>query len=384
MIIKVLRTIARDQGNWNPESFNKNNPTISIPNLLSKLNCIIEWKFCKWPLKLDSETDRDEKYLGDTPELKPGDAFSLGGQGNLQVIRIISEDTIGLEHSETGGLSLKRIWKEKISSEIDLLFNPPSSLDQITLEDVDVMEIPETYTLNYQIPYYLYDLWRERCLFGRDWLKENRCLKLVNKTDLLVYPITCYLTGYKILFNPSDVEDMGDELTSLLFKEIMGWFYYNYERIGVEPETMPEQEEMKVMLENLGLSSTSTSCVIQSSPAIPIVTQSMNNSSDEELNEDFGEFNPNEIYHYSVTKEEGELILYLVKKSFWDSEGCIESDHLDPRFENMYIPEFGSACEGTYNVPDKFKTVEDVYSHLSSIPVFEFNQEFDDFIQENI
>ena len=108
----------------------------------------------------------------------------------------------------------------------------------------------------------------------------------------------------------------------------------------------------------------------------------INNHDVEELDENFGEFDPGEIYHYSVKNEEGELILYLVKKSFWDSKGYMENEHLDPRFEDMYIPEFESACEGTYIVPDKFKTKEEVYSYLLSVHVFEFSQDFEDFIQK--
>ena len=110
MVIKVLRTVARDQGNWKPENFKKDYPVVEIPALLTKLNCIIEWEFCKWPTIPGSESEYDKNYLGSTPELKPGDAFSIGGQGNLQIIRIVSENVIGLEHTETSGLALDRIW----------------------------------------------------------------------------------------------------------------------------------------------------------------------------------------------------------------------------------------------------------------------------------
>lgn len=380
MIVKVLRTVARDLSKWKADYFKKGYPTVNIPDLLTKLNCIIEWEFCKWPLKEGSVTERDEKYLGDVPEFKPGDVFSLGSNGNLQIIRIIDNDTIGLEHTETTGLALTRIWEEQIKPEIELFFNSNTTPSQIEIEDIDTIFIPADFTASHQIPSYLYKLWRDRCLYGRDWLKENHCLKIVNQSEFTIFPVTYYLTGYRILFNPQDLEGMGDDFVKGLIWETMDWFYNNYTRTGVEPDTIPQSDEMKAMMESLGLSSMPS--VTQSSSAVPIVTQSIDNSSSDELDEDFGEFNPNEIYHYSVISGEGELILFLVKKSFWDSEGCMESEHLDPRFEDMYIPEFESACEGTYTVPDKFKTIKDVYSHLSSIPVFEFNQEFDDFVQE--
>lgn len=385
MIVKVLRTVARDQNNWKVDYFKEGHPTVSIPDLLAKLNCIIEWEFCKWPLKEGSETERDEKYLGDVPEFKPGDAFSLGGNGNLQVIRIIDNDTIGLEHTETTGLALTRIWEEQIKPEIELFFNSNTTPSQIEIEDIDTIFIPADFTASHQIPSYLYKLWRDRCLYGRDWLKENHCLKIVNQSEFTIFPVTYYLTGYRILFNPQDLEGMGDDFVKGLIWETMDWFYNNYTRTGVEPDTIPQSDEMKAMMESIGLSSMPS---VQPSSAVPIVTQSIDNSSSDELDEDFGEFNPNEIYHYAVRKdgedeelgEPGELYLYLVKKSIWDQEGVMESSSLDPRFEDMYIPEFSEAMEGVYEVPDKFKTIKEVYSHLSTIPVFEFNQDFEDFI----
>lgn len=387
MVIKVLRTAARDNGGWKPESFNSSHPRVDYPDLLVKLNAIIEWEFCKWPLKLGSETERDFEYLGKNPELQPGDVFSIGEQGNLQMIRVISKDSIGIEHTETGARSLDRIWNEMIKAEIDLFFESSVSPGDIEIEDIDIISIPETHTLSHQIPYWLYKIWRDKCLFGRDWLGENRCLKIVFSTDLLVYPVTCYMTGYRILFNPSEVEGFGDSLCSEITYGIMDWFYNNFERLGVEKDTMPENS---IGTGEMGSSySQVTNLMVQNTAVTPSVDNS-NSTSDTDLDEDFGKFNPNEVYHYAVRLDgedeefgkPGELYLYLVKKSQWDQEGAMDGESLDPRFEEKYIPEFSEAMEGIYEVPDIFKTKEDVYSHLSSIPVFEFNQDFEDFINK--
>src|SRR5574344_1451844 len=89
---------------------------IEKPYLLTELNMIIEWDFCTFPKTLDpdklekdedgniippKETDpreleslliENKKFLGDDPELKPGDVFLFRGQ----VIAVNSETMLVL------------------------------------------------------------------------------------------------------------------------------------------------------------------------------------------------------------------------------------------------------------------------------------------------
>ena len=71
-----------------------------------------------------------------------------------------------------------------------------------------------------------------------------------------MFPMTYYLTGYRILFNPMDLEGMGDDFVKELIWETMDWFYNNYTRIDVEPDTIPQSDEIKSIIGNLGLTST--------------------------------------------------------------------------------------------------------------------------------
>lgn len=370
MIVKILRTGVRDQGKkWEESSFREGYPTYEEFGLLYKLNSIIEWNFVKYPKKQGEDVE-DKNYLAPDNILQPGDAFSLGESGNLQLIRVISEDKIGLEHTETGGLALDRIVNSIISPEIKMFFNNSIGVSGITFEKFDWEKVPESHGWEYKIPYDLYKIFSDRFFPKRDEFLGG--MKITIETDMSVFPIECYLYKSNMKFNEDDVIEK--EFIDELVKDMLAWFYNNHERLEVieKSENIYQNQNKEDLLRNL-INTVSVSTGNQQSSN----TQSNINNYDVE---DFGEFNPDEIYHYSVKGEEGELILYLVKKSFWDSEGYMDSEHLDPRFEDMYISEFESACEGTYMVPDKFKTKEEVYSYLSSIHVFEFSQDFENFI----
>ena len=72
----------------------------------------------------------------------------------------------------------------------------------------------------------------------------------MNQSEFTIFPVTYYLTGYRILFNPQDLEGMGDDFVKGLIWETMDWFYNNYTRTGVEPDTIPLSDEIKAMIEN--------------------------------------------------------------------------------------------------------------------------------------
>lgn len=367
MIVKILRTGVRDQGKkWEESNFREGYPTYEEYGLLYKLNSIIEWDFVKYPKKQGEDVE-DKNYLAPDNVLQPGDAFSLGESGNLQLIRVISENKIGLEHTETGGLALERVVNSIISPEIKMFFNNSIGVSGITFEKFDWEKVPESHGWEYKIPYDLYKIFSDRFFPKRDEFLGG--MKITIETDMSVFPIECYLYKSNIKFNEDDVIEK--EFIDELVKDMLAWFYNNHERLEVieKSENTDQNQNKEEFLRNL-INTVSTGNQQSSN------TQNINNYNVE----DFGDFNPDEIYHYSVKGEEGELILYLVKKSFWDSEGYMDSEHLDPRFEDMYISEFESAGEGIYLVPDKFKTKEEVYSYLSSIHIFEFSQDFENFI----
>ena len=388
MLIKVLRTGVRDQKvKWEENNF-KGLLVHEEPGILNKINTVIEWDFVTYPKKLDNPEEQDLGYLDFEQELKPGDAFSIGEAGNLQIFRIISDNKLGLEHTETGGLSLNRFIEKMLNPEFETIFNYEFGRNDVTLSLFD--DIPGNYDFERRIPYDKYKIWSERFFPGRPDC-ENKIIKLTIDSGTILYPIDIFIKKNSVFFDKNDLLD-DTEFVNWVIDSSLAWICNNYPRLVVIEKPKPDQDkdQDKNLLMNL-INATPSSSKTQ------IVNQSLNiqqnglvnnNHNNSELDEDFGEFNPNEIYHYAVRKdredeelgEPGELYLYLVKKSIWGQEGAMESSSLDPRFEDMYIPEFSEAMEGIYEVPDKFKTIEEVYSHLSTIPVFEFNQDFEDFI----
>ena len=95
--------------------------------LLTQLNTIIEWSFCTFPKheNEDGEEVEDRKFLGEDPELKPGDVFLFEGQ----IIAIDSEKRMVLIVSETGRKALDRIWTDVIEPEIEMIFDIDASDD---------------------------------------------------------------------------------------------------------------------------------------------------------------------------------------------------------------------------------------------------------------
>lgn len=249
MIVKILRTGLRDSGkDWNESMFNKFHPTYEEFGLLYKLNSIIEWDFCKWPKK-QSEDVEDRDYLAPDYVLKPGDAFSIGEAGNLQILRVISEDKIGLEHTETGGLALDRLKNSIIQPEIQMFFNNSLGVDQVQIEEFNHDSIPSTHQWEYKIPYNIYKIFLDRFFPDRENY-YSKGMKLVIETEMSVFPIECYLHKSTIKFNEDDVFD--EEFIGELVKDLMAWFYNNYPRLKViEKEKQSEESELTKMLNDI-------------------------------------------------------------------------------------------------------------------------------------
>lgn len=188
------------------------------PGIFSKLNRIIEWDKCTWPE--DSDKKPNTKFLGDVPELKSGNCFVYDGN----VIALDRQDRLVLVLSETGPLALRRICNEIIDTESALL--DCCGVNSVTVEKTK--KIPDGF-VEYKVPFYQMRLFHEKYSFGR--IEPGTILKCV--VDYIV-PLDVYITDWSFYYDSAFVEK--DEM-QYFTKEILAWFYNNFER------NLPPKEE---------------------------------------------------------------------------------------------------------------------------------------------
>ena len=218
-----------------------------LPGILIKLNSIIEWDFCRFPEEIVQEkadpTDENSQvverkiekrnFLGDDPELKPGNCFLYKGQ----VIAVDSEDRLILIVSETGYGALDRIYEENLKTEFEMMFN------EFNVEDVkwEVEEsgiIPDEFDEVYQVPYNYYNIWKERFVAGRGFISPGLCLKVTMESDTFWGPLDFYMLDWSVRYKSSQLEP--DEVEYAV-KELLSWFYDHYKRIkALERQTEKE------------------------------------------------------------------------------------------------------------------------------------------------
>ena len=223
----MIITVLRDKYNCGS---NRGITYIDQPNLVGKLNQIINWNLSTFPFKIKEKPEdpdvEDREFLGKEPELKPGNMFVYDGQ----VIACDSKDRLILVLSETGALALKRIYENIISLEFDLKFNYENP--HVTFEKDDKANIPADYE-EYTVPYYLMMTFKNNFLLGRDFPRKGLCLKAVLDSDNYVLPTTIYITDWTLKYNPLiiDKEQIPDTA-----KELFSWFYNKFDPIIIEPE----------------------------------------------------------------------------------------------------------------------------------------------------
>lgn len=238
MLIKVLRTGVRDKKeSWKEEMF-KGQLIHQEPGLLAKINTVIEWDFIKYPKKLDNPEEQDLGYLDFEQELKPGDAFSVGESGNLQIFRIVSQDKLGLEHTETGGLSLNRFIEKILNPEFETIFNYEFGKKDVRMALSD--SIPGNYDFERRIPYDKYKIWSERFFPGRSEC-ENKIIKLTIDSDTILFPIDIYIKKNSVFFDKEDLVD-DTEFVNWVIDSSLAWICNNYPRLVVIEKPKSDQD----------------------------------------------------------------------------------------------------------------------------------------------
>ena len=364
MLIKVLRTGIRDQKvDWKESNF-KGLLIHEEPGILNKINTVIEWNFVVYPKKLDNPEEQDTGYLNFEQELKPGDAFSIGEAGNLQIFRIISNDKLGLEHTETGGLSLNRFIEKTLNPEFETIFNYEFGRKDVNLVLCD--DIPSNFDYEKRIPFDKHKIWSERFFPGRPEC-ENKIIKLTIESGALLFPIDIYIKKNSVFFDKDDLLDETD-FVNWVIDNSLAWICNNYPRLLVVEKPKPEQN--KDFLNNF-------MNMVSSSTVNNAQTSSVSNKPSIDLTKV-----DKKIYHWSIQSLDLGLVIYLVEKEQWNTYGCMDSNSLDDPWLEHYLPfpTFGELCEGVFEVDDKiYPDKNSIEQYLNSIDIFEYNEDFNNF-----
>jgi hypothetical protein len=205
--------------------------------LLVQLNTIIEWSFCKFPP--DENGKENKEFLGDPPELKPGDVFLFEGQ----VIAVDSEERLVLVISETGNRALERIWNDTIEPEIRMVFDVESA-DKVKWESARREDIPKEYN-DTSLPYNTYKIWKDHFVAGRFEDDDNLCIMCeVTMEDYFIFPVTIFMKRWTIAYDPEEFSE-DDELNKKILEQVVSWFYDNEERKAYIKPKSPTDEKKK-------------------------------------------------------------------------------------------------------------------------------------------
>ena len=204
------------------------------PGILNKLNSIIEWKWCKFPKRVESDPNDKEKtvtveikdFLGDEPSLQPGNIFLFDGN----VIAVDSPDRLVLILSETGPYALKRIYDEVIKTELDYFFGHPE-VNNVILEPISSDKIPDNFK-KMPIPYKDYTIWCERYKFGRE---NTDCLKATLESDSYLFPLVYFIKDSYLYYDP-DCYIEEDNMLEDACTELFAGIYCLFDRVAVKKE----------------------------------------------------------------------------------------------------------------------------------------------------
>lgn len=228
------------------------------PNLLDKLNYIIEWDFCKMPVSLvetvEKEVDGEklkinvyEEDKNRVTELKVGDTFLFNGQ----VFAIDSEERIVLVVSGTGRGALGRFIEEVFHPEYKMMYGNRDVDVDWELHDEDRGE----FDTSLSVPYIDYRIWRDRFVAGREDLvkrkKDNAIqVKATVKVEGFLLPIEIILGDWEAYYRSDEFDEEDREMLEEVVRYTLANFVRKYERLvnPIKP-TLPKDEQIKVAIE---------------------------------------------------------------------------------------------------------------------------------------
>lgn len=236
---------------------------LEIPGLISKLNTVIDWEKTKFPLCIDkslgeekikelqeslrelkekynsidesNESERkavenefgniantlykeDRLFLGDNPELKPGNVFEiLPGQ----IVAVDDKNTLILIVSETGACALDRIWKEHIEPEFNMYFGN-SDVNKVTWKELTSDPSPE-FDKEYRPEYEIYKSWKNSFLEKNSNIPSKGFkIEVTMDSENYILPVNFIMKDWSILYKSEELEE---DMIENAVKELLSWFY---------------------------------------------------------------------------------------------------------------------------------------------------------------
>ena len=190
---------------------------IEVPNLVFKLNLIIDKLRSTWPEPEDTRTQEEKDSGVPVPqpknEIQEGDTFILDG-----TIFAVDHDKLVQIISETGGLAFERIWKEVIEPELDFsYFDDPDN--EYSWEELE--ELRDENLTEYIPPYEWMKVWRENFVLGRN-LRPDYTIQVTILDSLLGFSRKIWMKSSKVYYSEDQFSE--DELKYYLHKTLC-WFY---------------------------------------------------------------------------------------------------------------------------------------------------------------
>lgn len=233
---------------------------------LRKLNSIIEWEHCIFPWKLKSPDldptdknnyERDLKFLGEDPELKPGVTFSW----NSNVFLIVSETELALiKSTNTGWKFIKEFVENLVPTEFefreDLEYEDTQVKFDLNLEQSDTPIEPLKDFL--RLDYYYNKFFNERFCYSRHQPDKVMKIEVIDSEFNLMGTETLYYWKNKFFYPKGGSPEYYKDIASVAVKYLCKNFprtssIYEFDREDQINEQIKAREEKESLeWESLG------------------------------------------------------------------------------------------------------------------------------------
>lgn len=255
---------------------NKGIAKLDQPDILEKLNSIIEWDICKFPERSIIETENDEwnkyfgpdceeieykevqdengvkcrtfedrNFLGALSELKPGNCFLFDGQ----FIAVDSADRLVLMFSGSGYKALDRLWEEEICPELRIFYGD-NNVNNVEYKGLDKEpDYKNEFNLEVRIPYLDYNKWKTYFLDGNDKIPtleggKHAVLCKLDSEDL-PFEFEFIMTDHCAFFRGDEIDEEDKDIAEMAVRQTISWFYGNTKR-SINPLDIESKKQQEI------------------------------------------------------------------------------------------------------------------------------------------